>query len=456
MPTRSEYTATLKLADSMPNPARNVDADTATKQLNDEIPFRTSRDVILQAYLNKYTLKSAGIGFVTPPYSSLYDRIWGVTPVDDLPKLQSLYEFNPYVAASIDVRVNLTMSNWFELKGGNTTFNSYLTEWLASHDIPSVARIQERDALINGFSITEICRDEDNQRVEWLKPLDPLYVRIRRDALMNTFGYIQLLSVPPAIFLPQDIIRTIHNPGSGRYNSAYGVSLLRSTLLIQGLIDDFQHDMALIMKIYTKPILSFVCGSPGAGEWSNTKLANFINEICARDQGTDIAVKHDVKIQPIDSMTRSLRVEWWLTYLLQQREAQLGVPKIFLGQSESTNRATAEMVMQEFVTRLRTRQQHLKYTFENELFPAILQGDFQSSLITPDKIPKVEWKPIWEPSADVMFDQQIRLYQAGLEGDLEARSKLGLPEQVWGNLVTLTEQVDANMPTSAMTKAVPD
>jgi hypothetical protein len=442
-----------KPAASMPNPGRNVAPEVAERQLADEVPFRTSKDAVLQAYLNKYTLKSAGIGFVTPPYSSLYDRIWGVTPVDDLPKLQSLYEFNPYVAASVDVRVNLTVSNWLELKGGNSTFNDYLTEWLASHNVPAVARIQEHDALVNGFSVTELCRDEDNQRVEWLKPLDPLYVRVRRDAYMNIFGYIQLLSVPPAVFEPQDVMRTLHNQGSGRYNSAYGVSLLRSTLLIQALTDDFQHDMAVIMKIYTKPILAYQCGTPEA-EWSDDKLRAFIDSMGEREQGTDLAFKHDVKPIPIDSMTKSLRVEWWLNYLLQQREAQLGVPKIFLGQSEGTNRATADIVMQEFVTRLRMRQEHIKYTYETELFPAILQGDFPGSLITPDKIPKIEWRPIWEPSADVVVDQQIALFQAGLTGDLEARAKLGLPEEVWGNLATMRQGYDQGMPADAVSKGV--
>jgi hypothetical protein len=444
--------AASKLVDSLPNSSRNVPPDAAQQQINEEIPFRTTRDAVLQEYLNKYTLKSAGIGFVTPPYNSLYDRIWGVTPIDDLPKLQALYEYNPYVAASVDVRVNLTVSNWLELEGGNSIFNDYLSEWLDSHNVPSVARIQENNALVNGFSITELCRDEDNQRVEWLKPLDPLYVRIRRDAYMNVFGYIQLLSVPPAIFEPQDILRTLHNQGSGRYNSAYGVSLLRSMLLIQALTDDFQHDMATIMKIYTKPILAYQCGTEKA-EWSDIKLQNFINGMAERQQGTDLAFKHDVNPIPIDSMTRNLRVEWWLNYLLQQREAQLGVPKIFLGQSEGTNRATADIVMQEFVTRLRMRQEHIKYTYETELFPAILQGDFPGSLITPDKIPKIEWRPIWEPSADIMVDQQIALFQAGLIGDLEARAKLGLPEEVWGNLANMRQAYDQGMPAEDISKS---
>ena len=122
--------------DSLPNPMRNVAEDTAKQQIEQEIPFRSTRDAVLQEYLSRYTLKSAGIGFVTPPYSSLYDRIWGITPVDDLPKLQALYEYNPYIAASVDVRVNLTVSNWLELEGGNSTFNNYLGEWLDSHNVP--------------------------------------------------------------------------------------------------------------------------------------------------------------------------------------------------------------------------------------------------------------------------------------------------------------------------------
>ena len=441
-----------KASNSLPDPMRNVPSDKAKDQINQEMPFRTQRDVVLQEYLNKYTLKGAGIGFVTPPYGSLYDRIWGVTPVDDLQKLQALYEFNPYIAACVDVRVNLTVSNWFELQGGTSTFNDYLTEWLASHNVPAVARIQEHDALINGFSVTEICRDEENQRVEWLKPLDPLYMRIRRDSLMSTFGYIQLMSAPAAVFEPQDIMRTLHNQGSGRYNSAYGISLLRSTLLIQALLDDFQHDMATIMKVYTKPIIAYQCGTEKA-EWSDTKLQNFINEMAERMQGTDLAFKHDVTPIPIDSMTRGLKVDWWLNYLLEQRDAQLGVPKIFLGKSEGTNRATADIVMQEFVTRLRMREQHIKSSYETELFPAILQGDFPDSLITPHKIPKVKWRPIWEPAADVLVDQQIKLFQAGLTGDLEARAKLGLPEEVWGNLANARQQFNQDIPASAISKA---
>ena len=177
------------------------------------------------------------------------------------------------------------------------------------------------------------------------------------------------------------------------------------------MLNDFQHDMATIMKIYTKPILAYRCGTEKA-EWFDTKLQNFIDGMAERQQGTDLAFKHDVEPIPIDSQTRNLHVEWWLDYLLGQRKAQLGVPKIFLGESEGSNRATADIVMQEFFTRLRMRQEHIKYTYETELSPAILQGDFPGSLITPDKVPKVKWRPIWEPPADQRVSSVVALFEA--------------------------------------------
>jgi len=53
-----------------------------------------------------------------------------------------------------------------------------------------------------------------------------------------------------------------------------------------------------------------------------------------------------------------------------------------------------------------------------------------------------------------MVDQQIALFQAGLTGDLEARAKLGLPEEVWGNLATMQQGYNQGMPADAVSKNV--
>ena len=389
-------------------------------------------------YVNNYSLKASGIGFVSSPYTSLWDRIWGVTPVEDLPKYRALYSFVPRIHSSINVKVNLEISNGFVLEGGTAMFRDFLEQWIEDHDLLETMRSEEKDAQVFGTSYTEPCMDEDSSRVEWLKTLDPEYMRVRQDCYKNIFGYAQLQSYPPVIFEPEEIYRTLNNISSWQFENAYGTSELRSILHIQALIDDFQVDMTKIMKVYTKPMIVAQCGGdgrPGApAPWSDAQIQALSNEIASREQGTDLTVRGDVNVTPMASMTKDLKVEWWIEYLERQRDSQLGVPKIFLGEPEGANRATAEVVMQEFITRLRMRQKHRSGVYETQLFPLILRGDFPNSLIIPDKIPKIKWKPIWEPPTDIKMSRVIDLYNNMLMGDVEARGELGLPEKIEGNL----------------------
>jgi hypothetical protein len=103
--------------------------------------------------------------------------------------------------------------------------------------------------------------------------------------------------------------------------------------------------------------------------------------------------------------------------------------------------------MQEFVTRLRMHQKHRSGVYETQLFPLVLRGDFPDSLIVPDKIPKIKWKPIWEPPTDIKMSRVIDLYNNMLMGDVEARAELGMPEAIKGNLKqqpTQTQEPEQN------------
>ena len=93
--------------------------DVAKRQIVEEMPLSWKKDDMLYGYVSRYMLKGSGAGFVTPPYTALWDRTWGATPIEDLPKYKDLYTFTPYIKAAIDVTVNLAVSNGFELNGGD-------------------------------------------------------------------------------------------------------------------------------------------------------------------------------------------------------------------------------------------------------------------------------------------------------------------------------------------------
>ena len=325
------------------------------------------------------------------------------------------------------------------MEGGTATFRDFLEEWIESHDMLATMRSEETDALVFGTSYTEPCMDEDSSRVEWLKTLDPCYMRVRQDCYKNIFGYAQLSSYPPVVFDPEEIYRTLNGVKSWQFENAYGTSSLRSILHIQALIDDFQVDMAKIMKIYTKPMLVLQCGGDGRpGEplpWSDAQIQALSTEVAMRDQGTDLTVRGDVKVNPQASMTKDLKAEWWIEYLERQRDSQLGVPKIFLGESEGCKPCDCRYCYARIChAAYECVRKHRSGVYETQLFPLILRGDFPDSLIVPDKIPKIKWKPIWEPPTDIKMSRVIDLYNNMLMGDVEARAELGMPEAIKGNL----------------------
>jgi hypothetical protein len=393
------------------------------KQIEEEIPVSWKKDQMLMGYFRRYMLKGSGAGFVTPPYTAVWERVWGVTPIEDLATYKDRYTFIPYIKASVDVTVNMAIAQGFELEGSKDEVREWLTDWLEEHNILQTLRIVGTDMLVFGNAYLEVCRDEDTE-VSWLKPLDPVFMRVRRNEYGDVFGFIQLLTMPPVVFTPQDIVHFRYGAKSWWFEWSYGTSLLRPLLLVQSYIDSLEQDMATIMHIYTKPMLVVKCGTPQV-PWSDTQLAGLMEVFRDRQPATDVFVRSDVDVTVVQSMTKEVNIEWWLNYLLIQRSSVLGVPKIFLGESEKTNRATAEIVMQEYVTRLRMLQELIGDTLETVLLKQLIREKFGEGI----EVPHVKWRPVWEPTLDVKANFIANLVDKNIILRSEARPQLGYPEQ---------------------------
>jgi hypothetical protein len=416
---RSAFNAVKQTVSSF-SAQRKVPADISRRQIEEEIPLSWKADNMLWGYVTKYMLKGSGAGFVTPPYTAYWERLWGAVPIEDLPKYKDLYAFTPYIKASVDVTVNLAVSNGFELQGGDDAVREWLTDWLDEQNILQTLRVIATDMLVFGSGYMEVCRNEDTGKIVQLKPLDPAHIRVRRDAYGNVFGYIQLLTMPPVIFTADDIIHFRWGAKSWWYEYSYGTSLLRPLLLIQSLIDQLQNDLSVIIHTYTKPMLVIKAGTPER-PFSDTQLSQLVDAFRNRQPATDIFVRGDVTVDVVQSLTKDVNVQFWLDYLLRQREAVLGVPKIFLGESEGANRATAEIVMQEYVTRLRMMQEIIGDMLETDLFKQLIQTEFGEGV----EVPHVKWRPIWEPTLQDKAKYLGDLVEKGIILPSEARAQLG-------------------------------
>jgi hypothetical protein len=403
---------------------RKVPPEISRKQIEEEIPVSWKADNMLWGYVTRYMLKGSGAGFVTSPYLSFWEKIWGAVPIEDLPKYKDLYAFTPYIKASIDVTVNLAISNGFELEGGDDAVREWLSDWVDEHNILQTLRIIATDMLVFGSAYLELCRDEDTGEFTWLKPLDPVHLRVRRDAYGNVFGYIQLLTFPPVVFEANDIAHFRWGAKSWWYEFSYGTSLLRPLLKIQALLDQLEDDMAIIVHCYAKPMLVVKAGRPEM-PFSDPQLQALMEAFRDRQPATDVFVRGDVEVTVVPSLTKDVNVQFWLDYLYTQREAVLGVPKAFLGKPEQMNRATLEMVTQEYVTRLRMMQEIIADKLETDLFKQLIRSQFGEGV----EVPHVKWKPIMESPIEDKAKYLGDLVEKGIILPREARMQLGFPEE---------------------------
>ena len=319
----------------------------------------------------------------------------------------------------------MSIAPGFTLEGSDDAVLEWLQDWCDEHNILQTLRIAATDMLVFGGAFIEICHEEDQDPDEfWLKPLDPVNVRVRRDAYGQVFGYVQLLTIPPVIFTAQDIVHVRWGAKSWWYEYSYGTSLLRPLLKIEALINQLENDLATLTHVYVKPMIWVQAGRPDA-PFSDQQLSQLMQAFSQRDVATDVFTRGDVNVKPLTSLTKDIKVDYWLEYLYKQREAVLGVPPIFLGESEGTNRATADIVMQEYCVRLRMIQNLLSDMIETDLFARLVKAKFGEDV----EIPHVAWKPVWEPTLDVKAKYIGELVQLGIILPSEARPQLGYPEQ---------------------------
>jgi intein/homing endonuclease len=224
------------------------------------------------------TPPASGYGYTQSPYISQWTKMWGVNPLTDLPKYRMMYRTVPIIKKAVDKTVSTAISKGFELDLPPETEHredilAYLKSWIDQQgDFKIHLQMLASDALTYGNAYAEIVYDEINvteehstdtefQRVEipdphedykigehgipylptvsyngdgkylkvaamgnpvWIKPLDPLWMRVRRDSYGNVFGYLQYLSTPPVAFTNDKTIHIRFNPKSWWVENAYG------------------------------------------------------------------------------------------------------------------------------------------------------------------------------------------------------------------------------------------
>jgi len=423
------------------------------------------------------TPPASGYGYTQSPYVSQWSKMWGVAPITDLPKYRMMYRTVPIVKKAIDKTVATAISKGFKLEldpdvDRREEILEYLQSWInQQQNFKLTLQMIASDALTYGNAYAEVVytgstveekysNDNEFHRVAipdpnedykmggdgvpylptvnyngngryleiasegnpvWIKPLDPLWMRVRRDSYGNVFGYLQYLSTPPVAFTTSKIIHVRFNPKSWWTENAYGTSMLLSLVRTQEAIWTIENDLILISHACAKPPLVFSCGTD-EDPWTESQLTAFVASTSARGPGGDIYHRGDVAATPLPFPASSLApLIAHLDIHMQQRMISLGVPPDLLGIHGGSNRSTAMVTFDDWINTIQLLQQQLGDALQEQLFKSIIEGVFGEG--TP--IPRMVWNQVYEKDDSAEVQKTISLRSANIITTNEARAMLG-------------------------------
>ena len=254
----------------------------------------------------------------------------------------------------------------------------------------------------------------------WLKPLDPLYMRVRADSYGNIFGYLQFLSVPPIAYTPDKMAHFRYSPKSWQYEIVNGTSILMSMVRTQDIIWQIENDLILLGHATVKPPIMFTCGTIEE-PWSDAMYTAFKLAAATRGPGGDVFVRGDVKAVPLPAPSESMNAMVdYLGYHDTQRTISLGIPPALLGQPEGSSRTTAEVSLEDWINTLQNLQIEIGNILEAQVFKQIVEEEFGEGA----PIPRPVWNELFDKNENDITSRIISMKQAGIISLNEARSWL--------------------------------
>lgn len=290
--------------------------------------------------------------------------------------------------------------------------------WLAQRgqDQPGVE--EGREEQMNG----------EGELIE-LKPLDPLWMRINRDAFNNILGFVQwgLTPIPQSIF-PDKIVFLKWLPKSWSFESAYGTSILMPVQRHISLLIQAEEDMKIYWHQYAKPMLVVKAGTPDK-PYPLPALSNLQTKFSARGPNTDAIVPGDVSVDIMKAGTGETTATFktWSDYLREKIYETIGIPSVLMNMPSDSARATSDVSMQGFIAEERmieeiVGEQFLKQVIDPEVrrkFPDKYKADNPPQII-------IIWPPVLEEDRNRKMDRIVKAVGVPLMTINEGRAEAGL------------------------------
>lgn len=258
-----------------------------------------------------------------------------------------------------------------------------------------------------------------------LKKLDPMYMRIARDAFNDVMGYIQWgLSPIPSAFVPEKIIWLRHAERSSSFESAYGMSQLMPIVRHASMLIAAEEDMKIYAHQHARPTL-VAYGGTEEKPYPQPKLLNLLKLLNSFQPNTDMVLPADTKLEPVNTHIdkTSTFLETWIHFLKEKIYEGLNIPMMLqITEKGGVKGASADVDLAAFIA-------------DEEVFQHNLGGQFLNQFLIPeahrkfgDKISPISiiFAPIMEEDLNKKADRIIKLVGRPLVTVNEGRRMINL------------------------------
>lgn len=410
----------------------------------------------------------SGYAYVMSPYVGSWSTTYGVQRSADIDKYLKMYRGLPLIRAATDKKAMFAVGKGFKLqiskenpKGEEIV--EFCNEFMRKINAKEFAISMVKDMLIFGFGVAEVCYKGEKlekikienggkvkelnvaiggSEVSWVKPLDPRYMWLRRDAYGNDVGWVQTLTSPLLALTPEKIAFFKFSPTTLGYENAYGMSSYLSAIRTYEMYMQVVNDMMCVSHSMVRPPYVFSTSE------NRPYPSNFISKMSDRLVSSDMYIYDGIEAKPQPQPTGSISSAMaFLYHLYDQLLVILGVPPQILGMPEGSTRTTASVSLQEFIATIEAIQEAFADAFEQQILKRLLEAKFGKGV----EIPELIWLDVLDEDENLKSARLREEARIGIRSINECRLELGLdktlnPEDDIPKPIAQTPQLNFGFP----------
>jgi len=372
---------------------------------------------------------------LTPDYLAFRNTWWGQPQPVSYKLIWKAYQEEPIIRACVDITVDAIVGDGWVLEGDTELHVKKVEKLFKAADFQKFLQDTVTSLIIYGDAYSEIVRNGSGI-VQYFRPVDAATVRIDYDEHGDTLKYIQRVLHRRVDFYPDEMIHFSINNTGGR---VYGNTPIQSVVYtIQTKMSAYNFNAeyfrrnGLPRSIYTTKNLS---------QEQVNRMATTLRQATPQ---TDILLNAgagEVTHVLVAPSNQDMQFVELMNFLRQEIIAATGVPPIFLGITEGSNRSNSQTQME-------------SWDRKKKKLRLMIQDIVNLKLLTTANFgfDDVKFKFNDENSRELLKNAQVAQLTSTIEWCTpnEVRNKMGLPALETRKVTYQSTQDEIDMKTEEM------